>query len=496
VGKFVLKAPLSTFTILSEDSGIPPSEDYLRKILCGLRCQPNCMANTISELSKTTRDSEGGRIFIPSAFRGRLIKTFALSVRLANVLEYKNIRLVGELHGLDYREFLGWRNCGRKTVIELQNLVGQLQSGSDEIVVREQPQTPVNTSLLVVPPSARDLKLSELPVSVRLGKVLQQCGYQSLGNINEVDVQDLLGVKNCGQKSILELHELIRRAGAGEFSAIKCNDLISNLREVANAIDSGFARLPGRDRKIYKARLYGNSGRPRTLEDVGSEFKMSRERVRQIVKVVAQKIRRGTGPKLERSLEAIASECQKRVCPLTPQLFAHWLGDCATLPNSPQFYVCVLDHMDQAIPTWPPGSIRDGADDHRSELIENALETWMRSGGIRPTAHQAYVALRQQSKLQDLSVETFLGAVRLARRIIVDFPEPDRPQLQLRRIRMQIQEFARPVLEASSKPLTFEEIIVQAQARYGKEAIDVCARAMTGSLRQCLKKNLGVFSEA
>jgi hypothetical protein len=439
------------------------------------------MTNAKHESSKTICKANGERIFIPSAFRGRLIKTFGLSVRLANVLEYKNIHLVGELHGLDYEDFLGWRNCGRKTVIELQNLVGGLQSGSDEIALREQQPTQV-TSLLVVPPLARDLKLSELPVSVRLEKILQKCGYQSLGNLNVVDVNDLLSIKNCGRKCILELRELIRRAGAGEFSAIENNDLISNLREVVNAIDRGFARLAGRDRKIYKARLFGNNGRPRTLEDVASEFKMTRERVRQIVKVAVQKIRRGGGPKLGRSLEAIAGECQKLVCPLTPQLFARWMGHSASLQNSPEFYVCVLDHMDQSIPTWPLGSIRDGADDIQSAQIESALETWMRPRGARQTAIKAYVELRQQSEHQNLSVGTFLGAVRRARRIIVDFPEPDRPELQLRRIRMHIQEFARPVLEDSPKPLTFEEIVVKAKARYGEDVIDVCTRGITSSL--------------
>lgn len=79
------------------------------------------MANATSESSNTSGNSEGERIFIPSAFRGQLIKIFELSVRLSNVLEYKNIRLTGELHGLYYAEFSTWRNCGRKTVVELQN---------------------------------------------------------------------------------------------------------------------------------------------------------------------------------------------------------------------------------------------------------------------------------------------------------------------------------------------------------------------------------------
>jgi hypothetical protein len=428
------------------------------------------------------REAVVGRIFIPSAFRGQLIKTFELSVRLRNVLEYKNIRLTGELHGLYYADFIKWRNCGRKTMIELQNLVGQLQSGSDEIDLLDQQPVPVNIPLLTVPPPVSDLMLSELPISVRLEKVLQKCGCQSLGNLNGVDVNDLLSIKNCGRKCILELRELIRRAEAGEFSAIESNDLKSNILEVSNAIDRGFTRLSERDRKIYKARLFGNNGKPRTLEDVALEFKMTRERVRQIVKVAIRKIQRGGGQKLGRSLKAIAGECQKCVCPLTAQLFSHWLGDCSTLQNSPQFYVCVLDHMDQVVPTWPPGSIRDGADDIQSEQIESALESWMRSGGIRPTANEAYVQLHQQSKFRNLSVESFLNILRRARRIIVNFLKPECLELQLRRIQMHFQEFALPLLEDSSKPLTFEEIVEKAKAKYGEESIGVCTRGIISSL--------------
>jgi DNA-directed RNA polymerase alpha subunit len=93
------------------------------------------MDNSITEALNLPRDSEGERVYIPSAFHGRSIKSFVLSVRLANILANKNIRLAGELHGLNYRDFLRWQNCGRKTVAELQNVVRQMQSGSDEIAV-------------------------------------------------------------------------------------------------------------------------------------------------------------------------------------------------------------------------------------------------------------------------------------------------------------------------------------------------------------------------
>jgi hypothetical protein len=435
-----------------------------------------------SELLETACDCNAARVFIPIEFRGRLIKTFGLSVRLGNVFGQKNIHLAGELHGLLYEDLLKWKNCGQRTVAEFQKLVRKMQSGDEGSASPETKPAPATVSLLSVPSQARELKLSELPVSVRLENVLRLRGYQSLGNVHGVDVQDLKKLDRCGIKSILELREIIRRASEGEFSASGSNDLPANLREAASAIDCGFGRLSKRDRKIYEARLFGNNGKPRILKDVAPSFRMTPERVRQIVTVIKEKLRREGGPKLEQALKVIANECERCVCPLTPELFALWLGNGKAPSHSPQFYVCVLDHIDQTIPIWPPGSIRNGGNDLRAVPIENALETLMRSTGKRVTVAQAYLELRQQPEHQKMSVGNFLGALRKARRIIVVFPAPDRPELQLRRMKMHPREFALTVLENSPMPLTFEEIVKQAIILYGDEAITVYGCGVVNSL--------------
>lgn len=423
-----------------------------------------------------------GTTFIPLEMRGRPISTFPMSVRLMHILDAKGIRICGEMHGLVLADFQKFRNCGKKTMTELQELVRQLQSGYEDIAASYEQPTLIAPSLIVVPPTVSDLKFSELPMSVRLENVLQKRGYHTLGELNNVDVQTLLAVKNCGKKCILELRKLIHRACGGEFSPIKTTDLVANLREVSQSIDSAIANLPKRDREIYEARLFGDNGNPQTLEEIGSKFKMTRERVRQIVRVVGQTIRRGGGPKLGRALEVIANECKQRVCPLTPELFAEWLGSHALAMHSAQFYVCVLDHIDPAIPAWPPRSIRDGDDDLCSVQIEDALEAWMRPSGLRPALAAAYAGLRRRVAFDGLSVSAFLGAIRVARRVIVNFPTPNQPELQLRRIRMRIREFAVPVLTDSPGPLLPEEIVEQAKARYGEDAVVVSARGAANSL--------------
>lgn len=200
--------------------------------------------------------------------------------------------------------------------------------------------------MLVVPPPARGLKLNELPISVRLEGVLQTLGHQTLGDLNKVDVRLLLAEKNCGRTTILELKEIVRRASDGEFAISAKRDLNSNLLEISRSIDQAFTKLSKRDKKIYEMRLVGKNGRRRTLEQIGTEFKMTRERVRQIIREATQKIVRGGGPRFVRALEAVAADCVKKDIQLTLPQLAQWYEKLAGLAHPPSFYVGVLYHTD------------------------------------------------------------------------------------------------------------------------------------------------------
>ncbi|MDQ6632428.1 MAG: hypothetical protein M3Y82_11855, partial [Verrucomicrobiota bacterium] len=286
--------------------------------------------NYVSAISVTPSGRQVDRIFIPAAERGCSVKNSLFSVRLSNLLAAWNIRLLGELHGKNYTEFSRWPNCGKNTLSELREFVRRLQSstieppsspGNSPFGGVSPGQTPVHMPSLAIPLITPDLKLAELPMSVRLENVLKQCGYKLLGDLHGLETADLLKVRNCGQKSILELKELIRRAAMGEFSSTAREDVGLCLHEIIHAIDSGLASLSNRNHKIFDARLS-----LRTLEDVSLEFKMTRERVRQIVNVSVDKMRRDGGPRLREALKAVVRECQRRVCLLTPDLFVRWIG--------------------------------------------------------------------------------------------------------------------------------------------------------------------------
>ena len=177
----------------------------------------------------------------------------------------------------------------------------------------------------------------------------------------------------------------------------------------------------------------------------------------------------------------MAEECHTHVCPLTSALFDQWLdGKAKDGAHSADLYVRVLDHLAPEVPAWPRGSTREEADEVISEEITQALENWLRESGGCPALANALEYLRKRPKLASLDSELLLTALRRALRMIVDFPEPDRPRLRLRRLRLL--DFSLPVLAESSEPLTPEEIMERARKRFGADTITLSARGAENAL--------------
>src|ERR1035441_2893107 len=66
-------------------------------------------------------------IFIPLEARGTALDTFPVSARLQHVFGVKRFKLASDLHGLPFSEVVEWRNCGKKTLDELRQLVHAIQ---------------------------------------------------------------------------------------------------------------------------------------------------------------------------------------------------------------------------------------------------------------------------------------------------------------------------------------------------------------------------------
>ena len=69
-------------------------------------------------------------------------------------------------------------------------------------------------------------------------------------------------------------------------------------------VDVVLATLSQREQAVIRLRFGLDDGRQRTLDEVGREFGLSRERIRQIEKITLNKLRQ---PSVTRRLEAYAS---------------------------------------------------------------------------------------------------------------------------------------------------------------------------------------------
>jgi len=156
------------------------------------------------------------------------------------------------------------------------------------------------------PPWLRTQELEKLPITVRLRNVFNMYGIKLVSDLDNFSREKLFATKNFGRRSYTDLGEALReglRRGAVDFdfsttspsmgqsdpptgeapkggssqSSIALSiGLVANLLKTLNDLEE-------RDRDILLGRM-GFIGPPRTLESIGSEHGVTRERVRQVEK--------------------------------------------------------------------------------------------------------------------------------------------------------------------------------------------------------------------
>ena len=86
-----------------------------------------------------------------------------------------------------------------------------------------------------------------------------------------------------------------------------------------NQLDGLLSVLDERERRIIDARFGLNGEKPKTLEEVGQEFGVTRERIRQLQNIALKKLRRALqkredpGPKPAKGLTPDLEETKKKV---------------------------------------------------------------------------------------------------------------------------------------------------------------------------------------
>jgi hypothetical protein len=423
------------------------------------------------------RAAQGGKVasratpdkalIIPQEAQEIPLAAIPVSERLWHVLKSMNVRVMRDLQGLTCRELGRRRGCGKTTVEELRALVRAVQralrstrgAGPAGDASPEAPPAGVAHAFWV-PVGLRRMNPFQLPISVRLEGVLRRKGVRRLGDLHDVPVTELKAVGGCGEGTVAELRRLLQRAAAGEFTTEA--KVPWSPSALVRTLDKLVEELPDRDRRILLRRLAGEGGHPPTLEEVGAEFRLTRERIRQVMDRSSDRMLRA-GTRLRSDLAHLVTFCEESICPLTPSLLRHWLGPSAAPGRfEPAFYVRLAAELCPLLAAWPAGQELSHKSNQRRERVDRGLTVVLGEGfGSVPLA-DALSRLRGCAGFRRLNTWSFLAALQHSRRWQVEFPQPDAPVVRLAE-RFAVN-LARAVLQRSDTPLTPEEILARGSA--------------------------------
>src|SRR6266566_6489527 len=137
-------------------------------------------------------------IDIPAGLRRQPLEAWQPSARLHGLLRRSGIRLLGDLHGRKVVDFAWERNCGAKTLHELDSLARRAESGAEKASTPESAALPQNGAGFAIPESISQLQFHELPITARLANIVRSIGARTLGDLKGRSPFELLQYQNCG----------------------------------------------------------------------------------------------------------------------------------------------------------------------------------------------------------------------------------------------------------------------------------------------------------
>ena len=255
-------------------------------------------------------------IKIPARLRERPLSALPgshrISTRLAHVLHISGVRVLGDLHTRRVGDFAWERNCGVKTLQELDSLASVLARQTsyrnrESAVTR---QATVGGMAFAVPKSVCALRFDELPITKRLANVVRSNGLRTLGNLRGRTPFELLRCKSCGWRTMAEIHQLIERAIRGKFDVERMEESRA-ITELLTLLERGIAKLAPRDRQFLLARIDGM-----TFANIGQRHGFTRAYAHQVVMKTLGILRKTYGPRIPELLEMVEQRCLS-----TPQSF-------------------------------------------------------------------------------------------------------------------------------------------------------------------------------
>jgi DNA-directed RNA polymerase subunit alpha len=157
-----------------------------------------------------------------SAKRNALLDTpvtdFELSVRARNCLKKMQIRSLGDLLKITEAELLSYKNFGETSLQEIKAMLAskglRLGQGIDGPMSRARREI-YDELRGKAPDAVLNKPVSALDLSVRARKALQLLNIQTIGDLASRTEAELMGVKNFGATSLVEVNEKLTQFGLG-----------------------------------------------------------------------------------------------------------------------------------------------------------------------------------------------------------------------------------------------------------------------------------------
>lgn len=208
--------------VIYEDRGdIADAERCLRKVL---ETNPNnqrarlFMKDVIASKDMYYDEEHDRNLAKRSALLDTPVTDFELSVRARNCLKKMKIRTLGDLLKISEAELLSYKNFGETSLVEIKSMLSQkgLRLGQGLEGRYSQVRKEIYEELRgKAPDHVLNKPVSVLELSVRARKALQQLGVQSIGDLASRTEAELMGVKNFGQTSLVEIHEKLGQFNLG-----------------------------------------------------------------------------------------------------------------------------------------------------------------------------------------------------------------------------------------------------------------------------------------
>ena len=367
-------------------------------------------------------------IDIPAVLRRQPLEGWQTSARLNGLLCRSGIRVLGDLHGRKVVDFAWERNCGFKTLHELDSLARRAESGAR---TNGNVPLPQNGASFAIPESVCQLQFHELPITTRLANVVRSIGARTLGDLTGRSTFELLQYKACGWRTLGEIQHLIERAISGEFDESHTDDSTA-VAELLTLLEQRMAKLSPRERQFLLARIGGEDLPCLSFAELGRQSALTRARVQQLVVRALDSLRKIWGPRIPRLLELMKRRCSSTVCPLTPALLEQWIAESPrSFRLSTKAQVRLLAALDENIPCWPEKHYRAGRIDDSTHKLDLNLANLAREAGGHIAVVEAYRKLTHE-RHRRLTIGEYLRILRRVRCTAVEFKDPHIPIVRLR----------------------------------------------------------------